>query len=291
MNYLKLFLLCIVLSINSGVNAAFQPQGVNPAEQVVITEKGGNSSEIKKQQANTNPNQAVIKERKMFKPSKVKGFSKLALWTAIGLIVILGLVIFLLTKSKKTALRKQQEMFEHTKKLHYGFDHSAPESSTNKTAARIGYEFEKFVVDLFPTSFYRIKFWTSDKSSNNHVCAVSNQYPDLLVELTKNGTKYPFAVECKYRSNLYETGFELGEKQLANYRQFESENDVLVFIAIGIAGSPSNPKELYVIPLSSVTSNIIPVSQLKIWYRPHNGGLFYNEKDKTLKIWNKSSEK
>ena len=291
MNYLNLFLLCIILSINSGVNAAFQPQGVQPAEHVVITENGENKIQVKKQEANTNPNQTVIKERKMFKPSKVKGFSKLALWTTIGLFSILLATIYFLTRSKKNALRKQQEMFEHTKKQHYGFEHSAPESSSTKTAARIGYEFEKFVVDLFPTSFYRIKFWTSDKSSNNHVCADSNQYPDLLVELTKNGTKYPFAVECKYRSNLLETGFELGAKQLANYRQFESENDVIVFIAIGIAGSPSNPKDLYVMPLSDIKGNVVPVAQLKLWYRPHNGGLFYNEKDQTLKIWNKSSEK
>ena len=289
MKYLNLFLLFILISINGEVIAAFQPQGVQPAEHVVITENDGSSKQIAKPTTQENTNQTVVKERKMFKPSKVKGFSKLALWTTIGLIMILGLTIFLLTRSKKTALRKQQEMFEHTKKQHYGFEHNAPESTTNKTAARIGYEFEKFVVDLFPTSFYRIKFWTSDKSSNNHVCADSNQYPDLLVELTKNGTKYPFAVECKYRSNLLEIGFELGPKQLANYRQFESENDVIVFIAIGIAGSPSNPKDLYIIPLSDINGNVIPVAQLKLWYRPHNGGLFYNEKNKTLKIWNKKN--
>jgi hypothetical protein len=45
MNYLNLFLLCILLSLNIGVNAAFQPQGVKPAERVVITENGENKSE------------------------------------------------------------------------------------------------------------------------------------------------------------------------------------------------------------------------------------------------------
>lgn len=233
----------------------------------------------------------VAKDRLMFRPSKVKGFSKLALWVTIGLLLILVLAIVFLIRNKKKALEEQQKKFDHTKKEHYTNEHVPPVNSTAKTAARIGYEFEKVVVDLFPKNYYKIKHWSSDKISNNRVSADSSQYPDLLIELNYKEVKESFAVECKYRSSLTSDGFVFEERQLNNYRTFEKENKTNVFVAIGIAGSPSDPRDLYVIPLSDIKTTHVPLSQLKLWYKKHEKRqLYYDHQFETLTIWNKEMQ-
>jgi hypothetical protein len=234
----------------------------------------------------------LSKERLMYRPSKVKGFSKLALWVTIGLILTLVLTIVFLLKGKNKALEQQQLMFQHTKKEHYSSEHVPPPSSNTKTGARIGYEFEKMVVDLFSQKYFTLKHWSSDKTSNNHASAEASKYPDLLIEYKRNDLKRSFAVECKYRSSLTPEGFVFDEEQLNNYRTFESENDVKVFVIIGVAGSPSNPKDLYVMPLSDIKTANVSLSQLKLRYKKHEKSqLFYNYEYETLTIWNKEIDR
>lgn len=230
----------------------------------------------------------VAKDRLMFRPSKVKGFSKLALWVTIGLLLILVLAIVFLIRNKKKALEEQQKKFDHTKKEHYTNEHVPPVNSTAKTAARIGYEFEKVVVDLFDPHYFKIKYWTSDKISNKRVSAESSQYPDLLLQFNHKELKRPIAVECKYRSSLTSDGFIFEERQLNNYREFEQDLNTKVFVVIGIAGSPSDPRDLYVIPLSDIKTTHVSLGQLKLWYNKHEKSqLFYDYNYETLKIWNK----
>lgn len=234
----------------------------------------------------------ISKERLMYRPSKVKGFSKLALWVTIGLIFILVLTIIFLIRGKNKALEKQQIMFQHTKKEHYSSEHIPPPNSNTKTGARIGYEFEKTVVDLFPKNYYKIKHWSSDKTSNHHTSAEASKYPDLLIELNYKEVKQSFAVECKYRSSLTPDGFVFNEKQLTNYRAFAAENDVKVFVIIGIAGSPSDPKDLYVMPLNDIKTVTVSFDQLKRWHKKHEKSqLYYNYKYETLTIWNREIDR
>jgi hypothetical protein len=229
------------------------------------------------------------KFRKIYQPSKIKGFSKLALGVAIGLVLVLVFSIYYLLKSKRKALEKQKQLFEHTKKEHYQDVHVEPQKTTDKKSSRIGYEFEKFVVDLFSEQFYKLKFWTSDKSSNKNVSAENNIYPDLLIQFKYKENTRNFAVECKYRSNLINNAFTFEERQLENYRQFERENNVQVFIIIGVAGSPNSPKDFFIIPLKEIQSPIVSLEKLKLWKFPlsENREFFYNYDNETLRIWNK----
>lgn len=236
---------------------------------------------------------SIQQERKMFQPSKVKGYSKLALWTTIGLIVAFIITVVFLLKNKKKALEAQKNMFEHTRDVHYSDKHVLNSQMSDKHAARKGYEFEKFVVDLFPDNYYKLRFWASDKVSNKQKSASSNQSPDLLIEYTNKSWSRSFAVECKYRSNISEEGFIIDQRQFENYKSFEIQNDVKVFVALGIGGDPTLPSQFFLFPIHVMQTNCMDISRLKLFQQfisrdtsEKVSQMYYNYREESLKIWN-----
>jgi len=117
-----------------------------------------------------------------------------------------------------------------------------------------GREFEEFVLELLDVKNgkHLLKEWRGDKTMGS-VSPESNSYPDLPVEDAE--TKLLIAIECKWRNHLNDASMKdlfLSER-LSTYRDFSKEKDLPVFIVLGIGGSPSDPENLYIIPLDKAS--------------------------------------
>ena len=62
------------------------------------------------------------------------------------------------------------------------------------------------------------------------------------------------------------------EEQLARYRQFAKDKNIPVFIVIGIGGTPSDPANVFVVPLASIKN----VELSKSWLENHRHDLSKN---------------
>src|SRR5689334_417135 len=116
-----------------------------------------------------------------------------------------------------------------------------------------GHAFEDFIVTLFNKRKFRLLEWRSDKKASNGVYPLSNTLPDLEFGYSKG--KYPkrFAVECKWRKQFYNNKLDWADEiQIENYNQYQSQNGITVFVAIGIGGTPSNPEQLFITPLDHI---------------------------------------
>ena len=134
-------------------------------------------------------------------------------------------------------------------------------SSKNKSQEidskkKSGDDFEKFVVKKFNEKYFSIKEWRGDKYvAGRYAEDASN--PDLVLDLKLKDTVCRFAVECKWQSKYYYDGFKLSEKNFEKYKQYEKENNIPVFIVVGIGGTGANPENLYIIKLSSIKYNFL----------------------------------
>ncbi len=145
-----------------------------------------------------------------------------------------------------------------------------------------GDKFEKFIVKKFDKNYFTVKEWRSDKYIDG-VYAESNMNPDLELEFHMKGFSTRFALECKYRSGLYNGYVELAkERQLHNYKQFETERKTSVYIALGLGGEPENPDELFLIPLKHLTSNKLSYDGLSRFKKEHTRQFYFDIQKRVL---------
>jgi len=139
-----------------------------------------------------------------------------------------------------------------------------------------GKAFEEYIVALFPKSYFRIIEWRGDKYSNGRY-AESNRLPDLELRLETKSVQVPFAVECKWRKGFYEGKINWAKDyQLKNYKQYQHEKNIAVFVIIGVGGEPSDPESLYVVPLEEIESAVLYQQELQPYYRYSKGNFFLN---------------
>lgn len=120
-----------------------------------------------------------------------------------------------------------------------------------------GDDFEKYIVQKFDRRYFKIKEWAGDKYING-TYAITTTNPDILLEFNLKGKSDSFAVECKWRKELYKNGIEFTyEDQLERYRKFELEKKVPVFVAIGLGGVSSDPDHIYIVPLKKIKSTYL----------------------------------
>ncbi len=146
-----------------------------------------------------------------------------------------------------------------------------------------GDAFEAFVASKFDRKFFKLIEWTGDKYRNG-IWAQSTKNPDLRFRFEMSDIIQDFAVECKYRAKIGE-GIEWArEDQLEYYRNYEAENGIPVFVAIGVGNQPDAPSELSLIPLKDLTDTIISKEFLmryrKINFHDHN--IFFNHEQLRL---------
>ncbi|OQY03658.1 MAG: hypothetical protein B6I20_04630 [Bacteroidetes bacterium 4572_117] len=117
--------------------------------------------------------------------------------------------------------------------------------------------FEALIASKFNKNYFTLKNWAGDKYSNG-IYAETTIQPDLQLSFKLRGIEHNFAVECKYRSSYYKNGIEWAKQtQFNNYRKFEQDYNMPVFVAIGIGGNPNNPEELFIIPLNNIKDTFL----------------------------------
>jgi hypothetical protein len=145
-----------------------------------------------------------------------------------------------------------------------------------------GDDFEKYVVQKFDRRFFKIKEWAGDKYVNGRY-AQTTQHPDLLLEFKMKEQTTEFAVECKWKNNLYKGGIEFAtSEQLKRYQEFELSRKIPVFIAIGLGGKGESPDQLFIIPLKEISSNFIHINELKNFRKQGRKNFFFDTELKLL---------
>ena len=129
--------------------------------------------------------------------------------------------------------------------------------------------FEAFIVSKFPKDRFNVVEWRDDDSGKNT--------PDLQLELKLPSEKYPFAVECKWRNDFWKGIIEWArDAQISSYQEFQVSKDMPVFIALGVGGTPSEPRDLFIIPLSHLYQKILTQDWLKKYKRESRGDFVLN---------------
>jgi hypothetical protein len=105
---------------------------------------------------------------------------------------------------------------------------------------RIGNKIEK-IVDIL----------VEEENENYDKGVESDSNPDLTIRYKPTDEK--FAIECKFRSNLYKNKLcWTTYGKLKQYNVFAYENAIPTFIVIGFRGEPHNPERMFCMPIEEV---------------------------------------
>jgi hypothetical protein len=114
-----------------------------------------------------------------------------------------------------------------------------------------GYLFEEYIRKLFNDRNFKVLDWRNSLVAGNKQLPRSYfALPDLELLFVRDKI-YRFAVECKWRQHSY-PGAKIDwarENEIQTYVRYQQEQNIRVFVAIGIGGEPSNPEKLFVTPL------------------------------------------
>ena len=157
-----------------------------------------------------------------------------------------------------------------------------------RSKKRKGRLFEEYIVNLFnygEHNYFKLIDWRGDKKFKN-VSPESNTYPDLQYDFSHDGYSHRFAIECKYRNiyNVLKNGkLSISDYQLKNYRRFQDNNKIPVYLVIGLGVDPKSVYELYIVPLNDIKSCVIPYSYLMRYYRHPKKRFYFDREFKKLK--------
>lgn len=146
-----------------------------------------------------------------------------------------------------------------------------------------GDDFEKFVVRKFNKKYFKVKEWAGDKYVDG-IYADTTQQPDLRMEFQFRKKSNEFSIECKWRKKLPPEGLKFAyKKQFKRYKEYEQNQNIPVFIAIGIGGKGIRPEALFIIPLSELETNSIPYEVLMSYEKKIDSDFYFDIKTKELK--------
>lgn len=119
-----------------------------------------------------------------------------------------------------------------------------------------GDAFEEFMVRTLANTDSELLHWRGDKicfdDDDNILSPTATTWPDLEWRCKHSGKH--FAVECKWRRSWQRKDPKVqiakDPRKMSDYLSFGTERGIPVFIALGIGGSPDNPRELYLIKLT-----------------------------------------
>lgn len=137
-----------------------------------------------------------------------------------------------------------------------------------------GDAFEQFVAKMFDKKLFIIREWRGDKFIDG-IYAESNKNPDFEIEFVFNNVLSKFAVECKYRTAIHDRIIIAEKHKINNYRKYSAENNIPVFIALGLSGLPTQPNEFYIIPLNKINSEEMDYYEMQKFRRASIHNKFY----------------
>ena len=175
------------------------------------------------------------------------------------------------------------EVFTESKENQPDRDKHYQRIKADKTYEEMGLDFEKYVVRKFSRKRFIIKNWAGDKFVDGRYAETSLE-PDLTLELKLGDNRYPFAVECKWRSEPKSNFIDFGkDDQLRRYQQFSNDKDIPTFIVLGVGGEPSNPEQVYVIPVDRFSKGNQHIHNLKQFQKVDDKWFFYDYLKKELR--------
>ncbi|MDC7223386.1 MAG: hypothetical protein PQJ60_06560 [Spirochaetales bacterium] len=158
------------------------------------------------------------------------------------------------------------------------------ETQQDKTAQeekykRMGFQFEEYIIEKLDDRVFSFDRWTSDKITQSGHYPADSRDPDLMFTHIKG--KASFHIECKYRSS---DKIWLKQHKIEHYKGFAKKSREPVFLAIGTEGTPSSPKNLYIIPIEDLP-HASAVNYMKGKYRKKNvtANFYFDPKEKKLK--------
>ncbi|PKG50721.1 hypothetical protein [Olleya sp. 1-3] len=116
-----------------------------------------------------------------------------------------------------------------------------------------GEKFEGFVEKhLFPESDYDLIHRTDSFSQNSKRYSENTLKPDFKLRCKKS--KKEFYIEAKYRScfNSDDKVEIISFPQLERFRKIQADENIIIFIAVGLEGTPENPDKISLIPLNEL---------------------------------------
>jgi hypothetical protein len=131
-------------------------------------------------------------------------------------------------------------------------------NGSNNDSLLKGHLFEIFAAKIWNENYRTtIVDWTPDKGFNENIYVKSNGNPDFVLSDTE--TQKIVAVECKFRS-----GFNIDtktnkaiwitfvKKTFNRYRKYQIENNITVFLLLGVGGTAEQPDNLYLLTLDEL---------------------------------------
>lgn len=149
--------------------------------------------------------------------------------------------------------------------------------------SKAGYDFEKFVVQKFDKKYFVIRNWAGDKFVEGRYADTTTQ-PDIQLSLKLRGDSYPFAVECKWRSEPKGDFIHFAnDGQLERYKTFAKQENCPVFIALGIGGKPSSPAELYILPILELNKPVLHKAGIGKYRKKVDSDFFFDQDEGILR--------
>lgn len=144
----------------------------------------------------------------------------------------------------ESALGKLNDIFNRNPK--YKKEYGTPQEFI------MGEEFEEFALNLFPDEEYILLNRTHDFETNEMRYVEESKYYDFKLEHRQTG--YRFAVECKYRSNLYQDKFNWAKEfQMKRYKDYKRDNQPNgYYVMMGLGGKPGYPNQIFLVPLLDI---------------------------------------
>ncbi|MCK4797832.1 MAG: hypothetical protein KAT05_10640 [Spirochaetes bacterium] len=186
----------------------------------------------------------------------------------IGLLILtLGIsitIIFYLRKKNPDIMTAKsleeiigRQFKEHTESL------KNPDIMTAKSLEEIiGRQFEEYTESLFNDRDW--KLWDGGPDRSMEAGRVTGRDSDPDFEWLHRRTKKSIAVECKYMK-LYADGYGSSKRRLRiknnnlkNYKKYQRTRGIKTYILFGVGGKPSEPKDMYLIPLDHIDYNSYP---------------------------------
>lgn len=133
-----------------------------------------------------------------------------------------------------------------------------------------GLRFEKHVSSLFPKLDFVLQDQSKDVSKFFDRNVESDGNPDLILRSSKTGKV--FAVECKWRARWWQDqngnpGIWWNKTQWDRYAEYGKKNNMPVYIALGIGGSPEKPHEVYFLEADKIQSLFLKQSVIRSGYK------------------------
>jgi hypothetical protein len=137
---------------------------------------------------------------------------------------------------------------------------------TGRNSFNVGEAFEDYVQNyLFPPGEYNLVEKTHSYKTNYRRYVEASLKPDFKFRSKTTGSL--FYVEAKYRSNAYEVVKWCEQYQYERYKIYN--NDIPLYIALGIGGSPFSPQYVFFIPFKRLHYNTLKPSLYTNYIIPH----------------------